>query len=205
MLRNYIKIAWRNLYKHKVYSFITILGLSVGLACCILLGLFVRFEWAHDKFHENSEHLYRIVADHKDLIDGPGKTASTPPRLAAELEESFPEIDKAVRVIPKQLKIDTEKNTFEEEVHFADPGFFKVFTFPFTEGSPHSVLGSQNNIVLTERISKKLFNSVHTIGQSVTVNFENDQRIYTVAAVVEKPPALSSIQFDIILPFSSYQ
>ena len=152
MFRNTIKIALRNLRKHKGYSFINIFGLSIGMACCHLILLWVQFEFSYDRFHENRSAIYRtwsrtIYSDGREEVF----TGSFYP-LAKVLRDECPDVENAIRwdVQPNALITYQEKHFTNNIVGFADPGFFKMFSFPFIQGAPETALYDKFSIVISQ-------------------------------------------------------
>src|SRR5215470_14314578 len=166
MIKNYLKVAWRNLVKNKVFSFINIIGLSVGLTCCMLITVYIYNEVSYDKYHNNISRLYQLattfVKDGKE-----DKTPNTPAPMAAAMKQEFPEIEETARLMSlfaedKTLLQYKEGNTapksfYETKGFMADASFFKLFTYNFIEGDAATALKEPNSIVLTEEIAKKFF------------------------------------------------
>ncbi|MFC1564703.1 ABC transporter permease, partial [candidate division KSB1 bacterium] len=155
MYKNYLKIAFRNLKKYKTYSFLNIMGLAVGMTCFILIALYVKFELSFDRYHDDAENIYRVAQVLKEghAHGGNNLYAQTQMPLAPVLEENFPEILKYTRFISDinvNLTIDNE-DFFEQEIFYADPGYFDVFTVPFISGNPETALTEPFSAVLTER------------------------------------------------------
>jgi ABC-type antimicrobial peptide transport system permease subunit len=200
MFWNYIKIAWRNIKRYKGYSFINIFGLSLGLACCILILLWVQDELSYDRFHTNADNLYRIVTEfHKTEPVTHYWPVCAP--LAPALKEEYPEIIKTTRFTRLrrgQLVKYRDKNFLEPRIFLTDPDFFAMFTFPFLEGDPQTALSDPNSIVLTESVSAKYFGNDNPVGKVLNINNEYD---FTVTGVIEEIPENSTLQFDFLIPF----
>jgi len=200
MLFNYIKIAFRNLFKYKTFSLINVAGLAIGMTCCFLILLWVLDELSFDRFHENSSELYRaVVKIHSDNGITTGVWSPTP--LGPTLKDEFPEvIDYARYVHAPQLTLRHGENTFYEKIMWADPGFFRMFSFPAIEGDPVKALESPSSLVITRRIAKKYFGTDKDIvGKVLRMNNQYD---YQVMAVIEDIPSNSHLDFDILAPFS---
>jgi ABC-type antimicrobial peptide transport system permease subunit len=200
MFWNYLKIAWRTIKRYKGYSFINIFGLAVGLACCILILLWVQDELSYDQFHENLDDLYRINAEfHKTEPVTHYWPVCAP--LAPVLKEEYPEIVKATRFTRLrrgQLVRYGDKKFLESQICLTDPDFFTMFTFPFLEGNPQTVLSHPDSIVLVESLSAKYFGDGSPVGKTLTLNNEHD---FTVTGVLQDIPENSTIQFDFLIPF----
>jgi len=199
MLQNYLKIALRNIYKHKGYSFINITGLAIGLACSIFILLWVQDELSYDKFHSNVENIYRIEQD--QFYSGERfHVTVTPYPVGPAYKEMVPEVLDACRFtemgsIMFKYK---EMSIFQEEILAADPSIFKMFTFPIITSNTNDPLVDPHSIVLTKETAEKYFGNENPVGKTINLNNEFD---FTVAAVVEKPPHNSSITFEAIIPF----
>jgi len=198
MVRNYILVALRNMKRHRGYSFINIFGLAMGMACCILIFMWVLDELSFDRFHENGDLLYRV-----NKIWRKGETAhyaTTPAPLAEALKEKFPEILNATKIrnIPSVLMTYDEHVFQEPNGIFADPTFFQIFSFPFIIGEPKSALSDPFSIVLTERLSKKYFGLEDPVGRVIRIDNRDS---FTVRGVVKDVPPNSHIQFDFIMPY----
>ncbi|UCE42102.1 MAG: ABC transporter permease [Candidatus Aminicenantes bacterium] len=200
MFLNYIKIAWRNIKRYKGYSFINIFGLAIGLACCMLILLWVQDELQYDRFHTNLHDLYRINAEfHKTEPVSHYWPMCAP--LAPALKEEYPEIVKAARFTRLrrgQLVKYRDQNFLEPRICLTDPDFFSMFTFPLLEGDPQTVLSDPQSIVLVESTALKYFGNENPIGKVLNINNEQD---FTVAGVLRDIPENSTIQFDFLLPF----
>jgi len=200
MFWNYLKIAWRNIKRYKGYSFINIFGLAIGLACCILILLWVQDELNYDRFHTNADDLYRIVTEfHKTEPLTHYWPVCAP--LAPALREEYPEIVKATRfsrLRRGQLVKYRDKNFLEPQICLTDPDFFTMFTFLFLEGDPQTALSNPNSIVLVESVSVKYFGNENPVGKILNINNEYD---LTVTGVVKDIPENSTIQFDFLIPF----
>ena len=183
MFLNYIKITLRILSKQKVYAFINVFGLSIGIASCILIYLFVRDEWSYDRFHENAENLYRVYIT-EDLPErDPFSYVESPAQLAGALEESFPEVERAVRLDVRTDVIRIGENTFTQRYHLADPDFFEVFTFPLLQGAPASVLQSLNSVVITERIALRLFGTGEALRNRLAIKVGDQFHDFIVSGI----------------------
>lgn len=205
MLKNYIKIAFRNLLKYKADSAISIGGLAVGIACCILLVLYVRFEWSYDQFHERSERIYRVVQETTNPNTGQvSKNAWTPYPMAAAMKSTFPELEQVVRMGRISVQIEIDNRFAPEEVLLADSGFFSMFSFPLVLGNAETVLADPGNMVVTKQMAEKLFGRMYVVGETVAIRFRNEEQIFRISGIAEEVPGNSSIKFDIILPFESY-
>jgi putative ABC transport system permease protein len=202
MISNYIKIAIRNILRHKVYAFINIAGLSVGMACTILILLWVQYELSFDRYHENADRIYRLglnlrTSKIKESIASNGVPAGP------TFEKRFSEVLKACRfqkgegVAVVQYK---EKKFFEENIFFADNSVFEIFTFPMVNGNPKTALTVKDAAVITEDMAKKYFGYEDPIGKMIKLNNEYNA---TVTGVVKNIPSNSHFSFNMLLPFEA--
>jgi len=192
MLKNYLKIALRNMRKYKTYSLINIVGLSIGMASCILIFLWVQDELRFDRFHEHYHELCRTIPRFSDR-----STYSNPYALAPIMEDKFPEIEKIARFAWRTYLLKNGDQMFHEAGGLVDKTFFEMFSFPFVKGNPESVFQSQESIVITERMAAKYFGARDPIGQSILV--DNGTRLMIIG-VLKDVPANSHLQFDFLIP-----
>ena len=200
MLRNYLKIAIRNMKRHKGYSLINIFGLALGMACCILILLYVTDELSYDNFHEKADRIYRVNA-----ISSIGVTtryyATVPPALAQGLADSIPEIEAFVRAMDiNSLRGRYKNNSIEiEECFFVDSAFFNIFTHEFVEGSPESALENPDSFVITEETAHRIFGDESPMGKSIDLG---RSRVIQVTGVIKNVPSNSHFRFNGLLPLS---
>ena len=198
MFKNYLKIALRNLKRHKGYSFINIAGLAIGMACCILILLWVQDELSYDRFHENGKDIYRIMSyGTRYMIEG---IDGTPAPLAPAVKEEVPGIVNYARFsdIPKLVFKYGDKVFYETRGLIADPSIFEIFTFPFAQGDPKTALSEPLDIVITETMAKKYFGNENPVGKTMEI----EGRPAAVTGVIQDIPHNSHIQFDFL---SSYE
>jgi putative ABC transport system permease protein len=205
MLRNYLKIAWRNLQRHKMDATINVVGLALGIACCVLLGLYVRSEWTYDQFHEKADRIVRVNRIPSSPGGDPSVQASTPAPLAAALVSTFPEVETAVRMNDRSISVTDGENQFRADALFADSTFFDTFTFPMRRGNPQTALRTPKGVVLSAPTARKYFGQTDPMGKSLTIEIEETRLQVEVTGVVGAPPSRSSIQFDLLLPFALYK
>jgi len=203
MFKNYLKIAWRNLYQNKLYTFINIFGLAVGIACCTLLLLYVQDELTFDNFHENKERIYRMnrTTFYEDG-SAPEKDVYLPMPMGPALEEELPDVKNAVRFCSfLEHFVQNGKVGYQERVLYADANFFEVFTFPLVHGIAENALTEPNSVVLSERAAKKYFGTLDVVGKTLDIRQEIESEPYQITAVAKNPPSNSTIQFDVLLSF----
>ena len=197
MLKNYMKVTFRNVRKHKVFSFINISGLSVGIACAIMILLWVRYELSYDKFHKNADRIYRVIGSYRDReIQDP----YMPGPLGEHLKNNYPDIEDYTLYKSWDKKIVFEKRSFICTGSYVNPAFFEFFSFPFSKGNPEIVFNHPNSIVITEELSQKLFGSEDPIGKILQYFPWGDGMDLTVTGVIKNVPDNSHIQFDFLVP-----
>jgi len=197
MIKNYTKITFRNLKKHKFYSFINITGLAIGIACCLIIFLWIQNELGYDRFHKNAGELYRIV---QESPQGGRifRFTSTPSGLGPLLKEQYPEIVDSARHTPTRWDIGREDIHFRESVALVDDSFLKMFSFPLLEGMPQAALEDPYSIVISEEMREKFFPGEDPLGQTLRVGESLD---LNVTGVLQDIPKDSHLQFDCLVPF----
>jgi len=198
MFKNYLKIALRNIKRHKGYSFINIAGLAIGMAACILILLWVQDELSYDRFHKSSDHLYRVFAEFTYANEN---WAVTPIPLAPALKKDFPEIVDAVRFRRYSTLIEKDEKKFNERGAYVDPSFLTTFDFPIRDGNVKTAFADPFSIVITETIAEKYFGTENPIGKTLKINNEFD---CIISAVLENISNNSHIRFDFLLPFEIF-
>ena len=196
MVKNYFKTAFRNLARNKVYSFINIAGLSLGLGCAMLIMLYVKDEVSFDRFHKNVNNIYRIVSQRKT-----NKIPATGFLQGPRFTQNVPGIQSFVRVENRYEDIKTGTAIQSQSLLYVDSNFFSVFTFPLLSGSSETCLAEPHSIVLSEDAAKKQFGTTDAIGKIMMIKEDSTFVPYKVTAVAKRCPQNSSIQFEILLPF----
>jgi putative ABC transport system permease protein len=204
MFKNYFKIAFRALWRSKVHSSINIIGLSLGIACCILIVLFVKDELTFDRFHSKAENIYRVYAledwgENQQFFD-----TSTPFPMGPALKDNLQEVEGMVRInnIGPQIKIGNDLYT--ETVTIVGTDFFKVFDFEVLSGNRETALNGQSNVLITEETAKRFFGNDDPINKSISMQIGDLFEEFNVKAVVKTPPINSSIQFSILISDLNY-
>jgi putative ABC transport system permease protein len=197
MLKNYLRIAFRNLWRHKGFSFLNIMGLTIGMSACFLIFLYVSFELSYDHFHSKADRIYNIVTD----INNPTEVLHfgvAAPAMPVAAKNDFPEIEKQVRYSPDNTLVRRgEIKIQEENMAFADSTFFEVFDFPLVKGDPVTALRGPLTVVLSETAAKKFFGSADPMGQHLTV-FGNSQ-LATVTGVMKDMPENTQLKTDMLM------
>jgi putative ABC transport system permease protein len=202
MVRNYIITTFRNISRHKGYAFINIVGLAVGMACCLLIFLWVNHEWSYDRYHENTDDIFRVVC-HWPGDQGEGWTWRTPPPLSPALKEKYPEIQHSSRFYWQNgLLVEQGERRFRENIGFADSSLFRIFTLPLITGNMDSILDDPNSIVISATTAQKFFGNEDPIGQTLVVD---ESMSFQVTGVMENIPSNSILHFPMIVPFSQLE
>ena len=203
MFKNYFRIALRNLARNKIYSFINIVGLSLGLASAMLIILYVKDEVSYDRFHKGVNQIYRITSNNFSKKENKTEYTSNTgyfqgPRYTAHI----PELLSFVRIQSGGVDIRKGTDISSHDVLQVDSNFFTMFSFPLTEGNPKTCLKEQHNMVITEDEAKKQFGTVHALGKTVMVKDDSVFVPYAITGVAKKSPQNSSIKFDILIPIA---
>ncbi len=210
MIRNYLKLAWRNLMKNKVFSFINIFGLSVGLTCCILITIYIFHETSYDRYHERAKQIYRLGTVFIDQgVEERGLNSSAP--LGRMLQQEYPEIEASARALnlfrdDKTLfqlnENGTVKSLYETKGFLADSNFFQILSFRFKEGDPRTALQEPNSVVIKEDIAQKLFGDQPALGKMVRVSSStNGDTSFRITGVFANPPGPSHLDARFFLSF----
>jgi len=200
MFSNYFRVALRNLRKHAVYSAINVLGLAIGMTCCLLIFLYVRHELSYDNYHGKADRIYRVVTDIKtdtETIHADVSSDATGPHL----QTGLPEVQEAVRLNYRGFLFESGANKFQEgQVLIADANLFKVFDFPMVTGSPQTALQAPFSLVLTEKAAKKYFGSENPVGKTIKLD---GKHAATVTALIRDVPENTNFKFDIVLSMAT--
>lgn len=198
MLKSYFRIAVRNLAKHRLYTIVNIMGLTIGITACLLIGFYVWNETNYDKFHKNASRIVRVTMEYNSS-GTLNKTAVTGTKVGPDFQRHFPEIDAFTRTIKTTRVISVNNQVFtENNVLYADSAFFTIFSFPLLEGDEKISLNSPEKIVLSRQTALKYFGNLNVIGKIIKVSNYPDMMVSGVAAEI---PGNSQIQFDIVMPF----
>jgi putative ABC transport system permease protein len=197
MIKNYFRIALRNLSRHRFYSFINIAGLAIGIASCLIITLYILFETGYDKYLNNHNRIYRINSEIK-FAENHLQMAVSPAPLAEALYNDFPEIEAVTRFRQRgSFMVRRNKDKFREEsIVYADSAVFKVFSFPFLYGTPDQALRDPNTIVISRKLADKYFPGEDPTGQTLVLS---DDWAVKVTGVIEDMPARSHLHFDILI------
>ena len=200
MIKNYFKTAFRNLWRAKGFSLINISGLSVGLACCMLIFLYNFDEVSYDRFHERKDNIYRVTATISRADGNVDKIGSTGMMPGPTFKQAIPEVQDYVRVQSGGFNIKHGKEVFEQEVLFVDSNFFSVFSFPLIAGDPKTALLDMHSVVMSEEIAEKYFGKKNAVGQILELNTGEKFEPFMVSAVAKRSPQNSSIKIKMLVP-----
>ena len=205
MIQNYLKVATRNIVKRKLYSFINAFGLSIGIAFCILIFLYIQDEKNFDQFHANKEHIYRMEEKSYDTWQADPNTpyqrsAWLQTGLMQTLKDEIPEVERATRFNSGSDGIfRSGDKVFTEKLCFVDADFFKMFSFKLLSGNTDKLFQNGTDLVITPAIAKKYFGDEDPIGKTVLIDHEGEKS-FTVVGIIEAPPSNSSLEYRILLP-----
>ncbi|MEM9823864.1 MAG: ABC transporter permease, partial [Bacteroidota bacterium] len=202
MLKNYLKIAFRNLAKRKLFTSINILGLSIAIACSLLLFLTAFKELSYDRFHENGSKIYRTFLETQSPEGTKITTVMCVPFLPA-LKEKVPGIEYGTRWSGTGTSMAYGEKTISAGIRFADTDFFKMFSFPLLKGDPNTALSDPGNIILHEKRAKELFGEEDPMGKSIRLNYEGLNKDFIVSGILKKLPPQSSFEIGSVVSFEN--
>ncbi len=200
MLKNYLKVGFRNLTKAPTTAFINIFGLALSIGCAIVVFLFLDFQYSMDSYHNDVNNIYQVTNYVKE-DNGESLWGKTPVTLKEAIAQEIPQVTQSARVEAKRAIFKFGGEIFQERVSFADAEFFEIFSFPIIYGNVEG-LYKENNIVISKTIAEKYFTGRDPIGQEVEIIFNKTQKeLFTVIAVADKPPVNSSFEIDVSKSF----
>lgn len=194
MLRNYLQIALRRVRREKGYSIINVLGLAIGMACCLVITLYVREELSYDRFHEKSDRIARLVRETSAMTAAP---------MGPALADDLPDVQEAVR-ISKMNEVVIERSdgdVFREVLHAVDPAFFDVFSFHLVQGDHETALESPQSLVISETAAEKYFGTENAMGQSLTLRGDGQAVTFTISGIARDVPERSHFDFQLLASF----
>ncbi len=205
MLKNHLKIAYRNFIRHKLYSFINVFGLAIGLSVCMIISLWVLRELSYDRFHENADRIYRVERElFRDNLYS--RWPITGGRYKQALIDDYPEIVNAVRFWKREFAIKDHKNFVQrQEMYAVDNSVFEIFSFRLKEGDEKTSLSEPMTVVLTRENAIKYFGTEDVIGKSLTFEMGGEKTDFEVTGILEKVPGNSHIHFDMLISIASYK
>jgi ABC-type antimicrobial peptide transport system permease subunit len=199
MLRNYIKIAWRNLWKSRLLTGVNVLGLAVAFAACILLLLTAFRELSYDRFHVQP-HLQQVYISVQHS-QGKEERSNLPMPFTPALKQEFPEVRSASRFMGASGSVRYKDKIFSTDVRAADPDFLSMFSFPLIKGEARNALSSLSNVVITQKMATKLFGKEEAIGKQLDIYMDGGWKTFVVSAVTKDIPDNSSLEFDMLCRF----
>lgn len=191
--------------KNKVYSLINILGLAMGLTCCLLILLYVKDEVSFDRFHQKIGQLYQLTCDRLSSKEEDKHFAIAAMVQGPAFKKDIPEVEEFVRVDRQPIVVRQGNSSFDESVTWVDKNFFSVFSFPLRAGSAGTALADLHSLVLTEETAIKYFGTVDAMGKTLEVEMDGAFEPFVVSAIARRPPENSSIKFTMLLPFSNLE
>ena len=199
MFRNYLVVAIRSLVRHKGYSLINVSGLTIGMACCVLILLFIRDELQYDRFHENGDRIYRLIRQRQlnsgDIHSSTGTSGAAGPALLND----FPEVEQSVRYLSwGGIWTTYGDKAFNQGFCLADKSILEVFTFPLLKGDPETALAEPFNVVLTERAVARYFGDEDPMGKTISVDHRYMGGEYKVTGILRDIPRHSTLWFDFL-------
>ncbi len=203
MIKNYLKTAFRNLWRTKVFSLINIAGLGVALACCMLILLYTMDEVSYDRFNVNKDKIYRLVVDMTSPAGVTSKQGSTGMMPGPTFKRELPDIEDFVRVQGADFDVKRGNEVFNEDALYVDSNFFSVFTAPLAAGDARTALNGLNSVVLSEDMAKKYFGTQDAVGKVLQLKVNDAFKPYMVSAVTKRSPQNSSIKIKMLLPMGA--
>ena len=198
MLRNYLKIAFRSLWKNRLFTVINVVGLSLGLASAGVLILFIQRGLTFDTFHKDNDQIYFVQTEDKD-----SRYSQTVYPILDQLVKTYPEIEKGTHIQGwNNVWISYKGKDIQGDTKYVDTTFFDIFSFKLKYGNPKVALDGRQSIVLNQDIAQSLFGNENPVGATVTVN---DTLNFTVTGVLDQVPANSSIQFEVLVPIANLE
>jgi putative ABC transport system permease protein len=199
----FFKIAWRYLKRYKTYTAINILGLAVGITCCVLIMLFVRSEFSYDRFNSKADRIYRMWQEEKfqgqDFVN-----TVTPIPMGPAMKSSFPEVEEMCRIYQTNTLIKIGDNSFNENITMVDPSLFKIFDFKLLQGSRDNPFPTKSSVIITQAIAEKYFpQNTNAVGKSFEMQLGDNKELFTVAGIAEPAPEESSVKYDILFSYAN--
>lgn len=198
MIRNYIKITLRHFRRNQFISLINLLGLSLGLATCLVAGLYIKHELSADKFHEDLNSIYRITVQMKQY-----SMNGTPYLFAETAEKEIPGIISSLKTSDQESFTRINNETFKHNILFADPKFLTFFTFPLASGNRENALSGLKQVVISHEMKEKYFPDTNPLGQTIQIEIDNQFQDFEISGVAKPTPSYSSMYFDFVVPLEN--
>ncbi len=205
MLKNYIKIAFRNLFKNKTYSSINIFGLAIGICCCVLIGLYVNNEWSYDEFHSKADRIYRVWYEETTSDQRVLTNTATPVKLGPTIHENIPEAEYVTYLYNFNNLVTTSQQPEAQSESFlvVNNDFFNIFDFELLQGEASSVFNNPSSVVLSESAAQRVFGNQNPLLQALSVRMGNEFYEFTVTGIIEDSPSNSSLSYNILMPIEN--
>lgn len=200
MFKNYLKIAWRNLWKDKTFTFLSIIGLSVAFGVAILLAMAGFFDLSYDKFHANGDDIYKVYAI-EESAKGPKPSVSHPAPLMEAITANVPGVEKATRHLQREAIVSYGEKEINMDAIWVDADFFNMFTFPSVKGKMNNPLAGLSDIVVTKSTATKLFGDEEAVGKTVQILIDGEDQSFTISAVTADNLPNSSLEFELAVRF----
>jgi putative ABC transport system permease protein len=203
MIKNYLKIAWRNLLRNKAYSLINIMGLAIGLCCFLLISLYVMDEWSFDRFNPNADRIYRVNSDIR-FGGGDLHAALSSDMMGQVLKKDYPQVEQYTRIFQPGYELIKKGSSYikESNIAYVDSTFFELFPFPAISGNTRRALDNPNSIVITESAAKKYLGTTDVLGKTLETPDANHS-FYKITAVIKDMPQNSHFHFDLLFPMKN--
>lgn len=207
MFKSYFKIAWRYLFRNKIYTTINISGLAIGVACALLIMVFVRSELSYDRFNSKADRIYRLWQYEKSDGQEFKNTVTSVPAGPA-IQRTYPEVEAMCRVNVFNTLVKKNNQSFNENITMVDSTLFRIFDFKLLSGNRNQPFPNNSTVIITTKIAKKYFGNTggdyqHVIGKTFEMTLGDKSRIFTVAGIAADPPEESSVRFDFLIPYSN--
>jgi putative ABC transport system permease protein len=195
MFMNYLRVAWRTIKRHKGYSFINIAGFAIGMACCLLILIYVRHELSYDTYHRDAERIYRIAQDIRTQTAN-RIFAPVSPMVAPTLKADYPQLENSARILPTSSRLVKRGDIvfYEDRFMYADQELFDVLTIPFVQGNSPEALIRPQTLVISQRMAQKYFGIANALGKTLEI----DQREYEITGVVADSPENTHVKYDLM-------
>ncbi|WP_299102904.1 ABC transporter permease [uncultured Winogradskyella sp.] len=202
MFKNYFKIAFRNLWKNRTFTSLNLVGLTIAFGIAILLAMYAVFQLSYDQFHENSDQIYQVYSEDSSPNGIESNTSKSEP-FAAALQEETAGVESITRYNGSGVLLSYKDKQLGLSATYADPDFFKMFSFPIIKGDKENPITSETSVAITQQAAQRIFGDESAIGQTVTILRDEEQVPFTVSAIIEDFPETSTMGFDVVLNFKS--
>lgn len=199
MLKNYLTVAFRSLMRNKVYSTLNVLGLGIGMACCVLIVLYVQNEFQYDRFHRNGDRIYKVVFETQNENGSRTIQWTTSGTLGPALKRDFPEVQETVRMWFQTVGLERQNRMLPARLSLVDKHVFDVFDLEFVTGDPQSAFENPSGMLITESTAKRLFGEEDPVGNTLTVDNKVFGGDYVVSGILKDYPIQSTIRFDLMI------